>query len=119
MQKEIIFLLVAASALIILSVSYTPELGLCGEAGYSNDSIKAPWIFLGVQFLLRYFRPFVAGIIIPAAVLLYWASLPYLDKNQRAQGFWFAAERLKFWFPFILSISVIAVLSISETVLKE
>lgn len=119
LKKEIIFLLIAASAIIILSVIYTPGLSLPGETNHSADNIKAPWIFLGVQFLLRCCRPFVAGIIIPALILLYWASQPYLDKNQRAQGIWFAAERLKFWLPFPLSILVIAILSIAEMVLEE
>ena len=119
LKKEIIFLLIAASVFNILTVIYAPELGLSPETGHGIGVIKAPWIFLCVQFLLRYLHPFVAGITIPAVILLYWASLPYLDGNIRTQGIWFSAERVKFWFPYMLSILIIVMLSIAELLLKE
>jgi len=40
---------------------------------------KAPWYFLGLQELLAYFHPTVAGALTPAAVLVGSALIPYLD----------------------------------------
>ncbi len=117
-EKEIIFILFSASALIILSAIYTPELGYSPNSDINTDNIDAPWIFLFVQFLLRYIEPFTAGIIIPLALILYWASLPYRDKNHQAQGIWFARERLKIWFSFLLSMLIICLLSIAEILIE-
>jgi menaquinol-cytochrome c reductase cytochrome b/c subunit len=42
---------------------------------------KAPWYFLGLQELLRYFHPMVAGVTIPGVGLLALMAAPYLDRN--------------------------------------
>ena len=42
---------------------------------------KAPWYFLGLQELLAYFHPIVAGALTPAAVLVGSALIPYLDRR--------------------------------------
>jgi hypothetical protein len=42
---------------------------------------KAPWYFLGLQELLAYFHPTVAGALTPAAVLVGSALSPYLDRR--------------------------------------
>lgn len=42
---------------------------------------KAPWYFLGLQELLAYFHPTVAGALTPAAVLIGSALIPYLDRR--------------------------------------
>jgi quinol-cytochrome oxidoreductase complex cytochrome b subunit len=41
---------------------------------------KAPWYFLGLQELLAYFHPTVAGVMIPAFVLVGAALVPYVDR---------------------------------------
>ena len=40
--------------------------------------ITGPWFFLGLQELLRYLHPFIAGIIVPATLIL---ALVMLDKS--------------------------------------
>src|ERR1700726_1742479 len=42
---------------------------------------KAPWYFLGLQELLRYFHPMVAGVTIPGFILVGLAAVPYIDRN--------------------------------------
>ena len=42
---------------------------------------KAPWYFLGLQELLNYFHPTVAGVMVPAFVLVGAALIPYVDRG--------------------------------------
>src|SRR6266508_2560603 len=42
---------------------------------------KAPWYFLGLQELLAYFHPSVAGVLVPTFVLVGAAFIPYIDRG--------------------------------------
>jgi menaquinol-cytochrome c reductase cytochrome b/c subunit len=42
---------------------------------------KAPWYFLGLQELLAYFHPTVAGVLVPTFVLVGLAVIPYVDRR--------------------------------------
>jgi menaquinol-cytochrome c reductase cytochrome b/c subunit len=42
---------------------------------------KAPWYFLGLQELLAYFHPAVAGVLVPTLVLVGAALIPYVDRG--------------------------------------
>src|SRR5450759_3652071 len=43
---------------------------------------KAPWYFLGLQELLAYFHPTVAGVMIPTFVLVGAALIPFIDREK-------------------------------------
>jgi hypothetical protein len=45
---------------------------------------KAPWYFLGLQELLAYFHPTVAGVLVPTFVLVGAALIPYLPFFQNS-----------------------------------
>lgn len=42
---------------------------------------KAPWYFLGLQELLAYFHPTVAGVLVPTFVLVGAALIPFIDRG--------------------------------------
>jgi quinol-cytochrome oxidoreductase complex cytochrome b subunit len=42
---------------------------------------KAPWYFLGLQELLAYFHPTVAGVLVPTFVLVGAALVPFVDRG--------------------------------------
>ncbi len=42
---------------------------------------KAPWYFLGLQEMLAYFDPMLAGVLIPGFGLAALAFIPYVDRN--------------------------------------
>jgi hypothetical protein len=42
---------------------------------------KAPWYFLGLQELLAYFHPTVAGVLVPTFVLVGAAFIPFIEGN--------------------------------------
>lgn len=78
---EFVALIVITVALIVFSAFVdAPLLELANFNEQPNPS-KAPWYFLGLQELLAYFDPQVAGVIIPGFGLLALAIVPYVDRN--------------------------------------
>jgi menaquinol-cytochrome c reductase cytochrome b/c subunit len=47
---------------------------------------KAPWYLVGLQELLAYFHPTVAGVLAPTVILLGSALIPYIDRGPRGDG---------------------------------
>lgn len=54
--------------------------------GISENPSKAPWYFVGLQELLVYFDPWIAGVMIPSLIVLCLMMIPYLDNNPEACG---------------------------------
>jgi len=47
---------------------------------------KAPWYFVGLQELLAYFHPTVAGVLAPTVILVGAALVPYIDRGPKGDG---------------------------------
>jgi hypothetical protein len=78
---EFVALLAVSAILIIFSVFVdAPLLELANFNDQPNPS-KAPWYFLGLQELLSYFDPQVAGVLVPGLGLAGLAAIPYIDRN--------------------------------------
>jgi menaquinol-cytochrome c reductase cytochrome b/c subunit len=65
----------------VFSVIVNAPLRELANSNLTPNPSKAPWYFLGLQELLRYFHPMVAGVTIPGIALLALAATPYFDKN--------------------------------------
>jgi menaquinol-cytochrome c reductase cytochrome b/c subunit len=81
MIEEFISLLVASFVLVIFSTFVNAPLRELANPNLTPNPSKAPWYFLGLQELLRYFHPMVAGVTIPTFILLGLAAVPYIDRN--------------------------------------
>ena len=55
---------------------------------HTPNPAKAPWYFLGLQELLHYFPPVVAGVLIPGMVVTALIVIPYFNINIQAEGLW-------------------------------
>ncbi len=78
---EFVALMVVLGGLIIFSVFVDAPLLEFANFNEQPNPSKAPWYFLGLQELLSYFDPQVAGVIIPTFGLVGLAMIPYVDKN--------------------------------------
>ena len=54
--------------------------------GISDNPSKAPWYFVGLQELLVYFDPWIAGVMIPLIIIVCLMIIPYIDNNHRGRG---------------------------------
>jgi hypothetical protein len=79
--EEFVSLLVVSVALIVFSTFVNAPLRELANPNLTPNPSKAPWYFLGLQELLRYFHPMIAGVIIPTLILVGLAAIPYIDRN--------------------------------------
>ena len=81
MAAEFISLLVLTVVITIFSVAVDAPLRGLANFNQTPNPSKAPWYFLGLQELLRYFHPQVAGVTIPTVIIIGLAAAPFIDRN--------------------------------------
>jgi menaquinol-cytochrome c reductase cytochrome b/c subunit len=81
MAAEMFSLLVITVALTIFSIAVDAPLRELSNFNQTPNPSKAPWYFLGLQELLRYFHPQVAGVTIPTVIIIALFAAPYIDRN--------------------------------------
>ena len=79
--EEMVAMFILLAAMTIFSTFINAPLRELANANLTPNPSKAPWYFLGLQELLRYFHPMVAGITIPTFILIGLAAIPYMDRN--------------------------------------
>jgi hypothetical protein len=67
--------------LIIWALLINAPLLEVANPGISENPSKAPWYFVGLQELLVYFDPWIAGVMIPGIVICALIIIPYIDTN--------------------------------------
>lgn len=81
-------------------------------AAIPNPS-KAPWYFLGLQEMLVYFDPWIAGVLLPGLIVVGLIAIPFIDRNPRGNGYYTFKERpfavASFLFGFIILWDVLIV----------
>ena len=79
--QEMLSLIIVSVALIIFSTFVNAPLRELANANLTPNPSKAPWYFLGLQELLRYFHPMVAGVLVPTLFFGLLFVVPYVDRN--------------------------------------
>ena len=79
--EEFVAMFILLAALTLFSTFINAPLRELANPNLTPNPSKAPWYFLGLQELLRYFHPMVAGITIPTFILIGLAAVPYVDRN--------------------------------------
>ncbi|HJW14996.1 MAG TPA: hypothetical protein VJ776_09875, partial [Thermoanaerobaculia bacterium] len=86
--REVILLQVVVIGLAIAAIFFdAPLQGIANPLETPNPA-KAPWYFLGLQELLHYFPPVVAGVLMPTLVVIALAVIPYARVNLTAGPLW-------------------------------
>ncbi|HEX9550646.1 MAG TPA: hypothetical protein VF971_06100 [Candidatus Limnocylindrales bacterium] len=67
--------------LLIMGLIINAPLEELANGNVTPPVAKAPWYFLGLQELLNYFHPTVAGVMVPTFVLVGAALIPYVDRG--------------------------------------
>jgi menaquinol-cytochrome c reductase cytochrome b/c subunit len=86
--REAIAFQVLVIAMVVLSLFWDAPLEQLANPLLTPNPAKAPWYFLGLQELLHFFPPFVAGILIPTLVVIALIVIPYFNVNIEGEPLW-------------------------------
>lgn len=80
--REFMSMVLVTIMLTLVSLFIAAPLDVRFNVNFPPPAVaKAPWYFLGLQELLHYFPPTLAGVLLPTFVLGGMAALPYIDNN--------------------------------------
>ena len=86
--REAIAFQVLVIAMVIVALFWDAPLEQLANPLLTPNPAKAPWYFLGLQELLHFFPPFVAGILIPTLVVIALIVIPYFNVNIAGRALW-------------------------------
>lgn len=90
---EFISLILISVLLIAWSIGLKAPLEEPANPTVSPNPSKAPWYFLGLQEMLVYFDPWLAGVVFPTLIIVGLMAIPYLDERREGQGYYSFQER--------------------------
>ncbi len=86
--REAIVFEILTIMLVAIALFWNAPLEQLANSLVTPNPAKAPWYFLGLQEMLHYFPPFVAGILIPTLVVIALVVIPYFDVNIKGETLW-------------------------------
>src|SRR5258708_2754113 len=111
---EMICMIICTAALVVWAVVLKAPLEQPATAAKAPNPSKAPWYFLGLQEMLVYFDPWMAGVVLPTMIIVGLCAIPYIDFNQKGNGYYTFKERsfaiTTFMFGFVVLWVVLIVL---------
>lgn len=111
---EIICVLLVSILLVAWSILIPAPLEEPANPQLTPNPSKAPWYFLGLQEILVYFDPWLAGVLIPTFIIIGLVAIPYIDPNPKGNGYYTFAERRNEIFIFLFGFVILWVLLVFQ-----
>ncbi len=103
---ELICMVVVTAILTVWAVALPAPLEQPASSTKTPNPSKAPWYFLGLQEMLVYYDPWIAGVVLPTIIIIGLMAIPFIDFNQKGNGYFTFKQRtfaiLMFLFGFIV-----------------
>ena len=90
---ELICMVVLTFVLIGWSILIAAPIEEPANPANTPNPSKAPWYFLGLQEMLVYFDPWLAGVVFPSLIVGGLMAIPYFDTNPKGNGYYTFKER--------------------------
>src|SRR5262249_48127344 len=104
--SEFLCMLIFSAILIAWGVWLHAPLEEPSNPNKTPNPSKAPWYFLGLQEMLVYFDPWLAGVVLPGLIIGGLMAIPYVDTNPKGNGYYTFNERpfaiTTFFFGFVV-----------------
>ena len=112
--RETIALQLLTIVLVGISLFWDAPLEQLANPLLTPNPAKAPWYFLGLQELLHYFPPVVAGILIPSLVVVALVVIPYSKVNIEGRPLWESRGAQHFRLVLIVVVILAILLGVFE-----
>src|SRR5271169_7018338 len=110
--REAVVFEVLIIAMVLVALVWDAPLEQLANPLLTPNPAKAPWYFLGLQELLHFFPPFVAGILIPTLVVVALVVIPYFNVNIEGEAIWARRPSQNLKVAVILVFALLAFLSV-------
>ncbi len=101
-----------AIVLVGIALLFNAPLEGIADPSHTPNPAKAPWYFLGLQEMLHYFPPVVAGVLVPTLVVLALIIIPYFNINIEAEGL-FTKHRARRFLIFCIVATALLIFLVS------
>lgn len=91
--SELICMVVLTVVMVVWSIALQAPLEEPANTAVAPNPSKAPWYFLGLQEMLVYFDPWMAGVVLPGFIVVGLMAIPYIDNNTKGNGYFTFRER--------------------------
>ena len=114
LRIELLAAVIVTVLLMVWSITLNAPLEEPANPNLTMNPSKAPWYFLGLQEMLVYFDPWIAGVVMPTLIILGLMAIPFADLNPLGNGYYTFKQRkfaiLTFSFGFVvLWVSMIVI----------
>ncbi len=93
LRMEFLVTIIVTFILMVWSITLDAPLEEPANPSLTMNPAKAPWYFLGLQEMLVYFDPWMAGVVLPTLILVGLMVIPYMDTNPLGNGYYTYKQR--------------------------
>ena len=98
MRMEFLVAIIITVILMVWSLTLNAPLEEPSNPNVTMNPAKAPWYFLGLQEMLVYFDPWIAGVVMPTLIIVGLMAIPYIDSNPLGNGYYtYKQRRFAIW----------------------
>lgn len=90
---EFLATVIVTIILFVWSITLNAPLEEPANPNLTMNPSKAPWYFLGLQEMLVYFDPWIAGVVMPSLIMVGLMVFPYVDSNPLGNGYYTFRQR--------------------------
>ena len=90
---EFLAAVIVTVVLFVWSITLNAPLEEPANPNLTMNPSKAPWYFLGLQEMLVYFDPWIAGVVMPSIIMVGLMVFPYVDSNPLGNGYYTLKQR--------------------------
>ena len=90
---ELLAMVIGMIILVVWSLLLKAPIEEPANPARTPNPSKAPWYFLGLQEMLVYFDPWLAGVVFPSLIIVGLMAIPYIDTNPKGNGYFTFRER--------------------------
>src|SRR5271169_3204429 len=93
LRIEFLAAIIVTIILMVWSLTLNAPLEEPSNPNVTMNPAKAPWYFLGLQEMLVYFDPWMAGVVMPTLIIVGLMVIPYIDSNPLGNGYYTYKQR--------------------------